>query len=208
MKTTIILILAVLLTLSTNLNAQTDQGTIMIGGSVGLMSMTIKNDNTDITTKTTSLELIPRAGFFVADNFSIGVGVGVSSITSKSEHETFDFDSKTVVTGFEFAPFARYHAMLGDHGGIFAHGEISYTSTTTKEDDEKAGNGSELSIGVSPGVIFFPTERLGIEASFGFLGYVSEKDNPEGSDNDVVTNTFGLLLNANTLNFGVHYYIF
>ena len=56
-------------------NAQTEKGKVILGGSVGFSSSKVEGAaKSDV-----SFNIIPSAGFFVADNFAIGTGVAIDT---------------------------------------------------------------------------------------------------------------------------------
>ena len=91
---------------------------------------------------------------------------------------------------------------------------------TTRSVEEKVGNQifkedlpstTNLSIGIRPGIIYFPNEKVGLEASFGFIGYYSETTKEIiDADSDVTEKINGFTFGANSLNpslqFGFRYY--
>jgi len=105
------------------LNAQTDQGKVLLGVSstlsiagtgsdlmnIGFTSIKQKSDADGYVEadpdKITSINILPKVGYFVVDNFALGLGINVAL---SSEKDGFDGDkySQTLLCA---EPFARYY---------------------------------------------------------------------------------------------------
>ena len=71
---------------------------------------------------------------------------------------------------------------------------------------------TDLEIGITPGLVFFPTNKVGLEASFGFVGFsyrTSKTDLGGGDELKISDSTFGLNANSIRPNFslGFRYYL-
>jgi outer membrane protein len=220
----IFLSITALLTFSL-LQAQTSQGTLFIGGGLGISagggktesktgSTTVSTDNP----KTTSLSISPGIGYFIADNLAIGLDFNVGVNTSKTKGTNFT-NTKTG-TSLGVSPFIKYYKMVNDNFGFTGAFSVQVSSQKTKEKYESGSTSttsdgpkySNLGIGITPGFVFFPSEKIGIEANFGFLGYQSVKNEYQANTNTRVTytsNSFGL--NATTFTpafqLGFRYYL-
>lgn len=208
--------------------AQISAGTIYLGGSLGFRSSsgktTIKSSSTTIETKSpvsTSFEIAPGAGYILSDKFGVGLNLGFNSATSKLD--STDFSDKTTTSSFFINPYFRYYMMLEDNFGFTGTFNIRFGSGKTKSETKIANTTttvegpkpSNLSIGITPGIIFFPTSKIGLEANIGFLGYSSNTSKQEtGSGSSAVTTTstsssFGFNVDTFTpaFNVGFFYYL-
>ncbi len=154
-----------LLLISNTLSAQTDKGNFLIGGGLGFgfsnSSTTVEQAGVDDeigTTTTTAFDIIPKIGFFFADNFAAGVQLESTNLTTKTENE------KNVANKFLAGPFLRYYLPMGDSNkAIFFESNFGFGRTGVSEGDNSV-NTSLLGIGVGPGFTIFSNDFIGIEA--------------------------------------------
>ncbi|ADQ80257.1 hypothetical protein Palpr_2121 [Paludibacter propionicigenes WB4] len=176
-------------------SAQYTQGKIYIDGSVNY-----NNDNMSIATlkvgeatKTTSnnLTISPNIGYFVSDNFAIGIGLEYISLSSSNTALTgieFDYIKKNLVNKIidessskwkELAPtlFAKYIIPVSDKLSFslkakFSHGlltdDIAINSTTINYDD-KGSVSSQTSSTVVSEKPSKQTNRFSISPEFQYL---------------------------------------
>jgi len=88
--------------------AQTDQGTLFLGGSLGFESATSKEKSGNTTTngpKITNFTIAPGVGFFVADKFAIGADLSYGSTIVTRKVGTTDVKSKGNTFGVR--PYVR-----------------------------------------------------------------------------------------------------
>lgn len=155
-----------------NVNAQEVEPTygfeesgIILEGSLGFNST--KDKNTD--TKTNGFSINPKIGYFLTDDFAIGVEGAFSSSTSEVAGTDIT-DDKTFGAGV----FARYYFLdLGKRFKTYTELGLGYASIKDKINDAKAdGFGAGLNLGIN----YFVTENIAI--SFGLadvLSYSSAK---------------------------------
>jgi outer membrane protein len=90
----------------TPLAAQTNQGSFLVGGNAFANFSKTKTKAEVI--KYSSFSVSPRAGFFVLDNFCIGIATPLSISNTKNSTDTFeDLNSKSASIGV--GPFLRYY---------------------------------------------------------------------------------------------------
>ena len=176
-------------------NAQTDKGNLMLGGNAAYDHAKV----VDVDGNTQKYTIMPQVGFFVQDNFALGLGVGYSGTTEKSP-----MDIKSTVGEFAVSPFARLYK---GEGPVKFFGQLSVPMGwgTSKVDGNKTGTTERYGAAVSPGIAYFPTNRLGIELSVKGLYYEHASIKPEvGPDTKV--NEFGLNANSLLPTVGVNFY--
>jgi len=167
-------------------NAQTEKGKVILGGSVGFNSTKVEGAaKSDV-----SFNIIPSAGYFVANNFAIGTGVGYTynkEVSSLKQNEAF------VV-----APFGRYYVGLSDQFKFFGQLSVPMAFGNNKvvasngDTGAKVASTTSIGVNIAPGFAFFPTKRIGIEVSVNGLGYQNFQAKNEVTGNKVTTNSFGL----------------
>ncbi|HEY8933680.1 MAG TPA: outer membrane beta-barrel protein [Cyclobacteriaceae bacterium] len=157
--------------------AQTEQGRMMVGGSLGLVGNTAKAKNNNTTTtqnKEVAFSLTPQFGYFVINNLAIGLGLNLSSDTYKVPNT----DYKSNTTAFQVQPFVRYYLPMkiffqGTAGiGSSRDKTTNYNNVTTTS---KSGV-SSLSLGA--GYAWFLNNNVAIEP---FVGYSTQRTKPENS---------------------------
>ena len=179
-----------------SLSAQTDQGTFLIGLNTGLGfsstnitdieglgsdwddvydKQSSSNLNFNLTDFSALLESV-GFGYFVADNFAIGLSmIYISDGTNTdyvSDLNTFWNDEKITTTTFVVEPGVRYYMEMGEG---FLFGQLSYGmgSNTTKvelseqdDPDDEVMKVSGLGIGVGYSILV--SDNISIEPVLGY----------------------------------------
>lgn len=168
-----------------SLNAQTEAGKILVGGSseisFGSMTQKYKSDDGDGTAgKGIELSLSPEAGYFVMDGLAVGLSFDVSMSTFKQDGT----EVKETNTILMFAPFAKYYYGTGNIKP-FAEGAIGLGSAGYKVSD---GNDSQteksgiFGFNFELGAAMFLNENVAFEAGIGYQS-ISSKDKEDNENN-------------------------
>ncbi len=165
MKTLKLFYLTTLLFACMQLQAQTQQGSMMIGGNAGFAN----SSQGDFSITTVSIN--PSIGYFVIDKLAVGASVGIS------------FFSGDLLEGTSFGvgPFARYYFTDGSNIRPFGQVGFDWSSFKPKEGDSQSNTGFDVGVGAS----LFLNDHVAID---GIIGYNSMK--ADGEDDS--TNTFGI----------------
>ncbi len=141
--------------------------------------------------KTTTYGIAPEVGYFFADNMAVGLGIFYAGQSNDSGIEGDDTEKFNM---FGFNPYFRYY-FLGN-GNFKMYGQLNVLYASGKEDgaDDSLTN---FGVNIKPGISYNLSDRFAINATFGELGYASQKF----GDGDA-TNTFGLDLDMSSLMFG------
>lgn len=177
-------------------NAQsTDKGTIILGGNVSYDYLNV----VDVDGNQQSYSILPNIGYFVNDNFALGLGFGYRGVS-----ETNTMDIKTTTGEFVVSPYARYYK---GEGPVKFFGQVSVPMGwgSEKYDGDKTGTTERYGAAVSPGIAYFPTNKIGIELSVRGLYYEYASAKPENGEK-VGVNTFGLNVNSFTPSLGVKFH--
>ncbi len=179
--------------------AQTSQGTLSLGGSVGITTNKDENDGEDVTRST--FEFSPSVGYFVIDHLMVGLDL---SISSTKEDDGFGGDDKQ--TTFGIGPFARYYVPLGEGKFMFT-GEagFGFAAVKDKPDGQDETKGSAVNFYVAPGFTFFPTEKWGFDLQVNLLNFSSF--DPDKDNDDDKFNSFHFGITGFTSTIGIRYYI-
>jgi hypothetical protein len=196
-----LLLIAVILILSFQLNAQFDKGKILTGltstigighggtdlFNLGLNSFKIKYGGVKVDIdKTFSFNFLPRAGYLVIDNLVVGLDLLVSMNSEKSS-EGDDRESETTMA---IGPFARYYYPL-EKIYPFVEANVGFGSWK-----EKWSNGSDgvykeglMIFGIGAGASAPLGEKVLIDA---LIGYASQIWNDKEEDTKYIYGTIGL----------------
>ncbi|MCW3168984.1 porin family protein [Chryseobacterium sp. 09-1422] len=198
-------------------NAQIAKGTVYLSGSVGYSQEETNNGNL----KTENFNVLPTAGFFVASNFAVGLGVGYQTEKTTAVSTTTIGNVTTVNSSVEkypafvVAPFARKYWTLSDKLYFFgqlavpmqfgkAESEVSSVSTngttTVSTSTSAESKYTQVGVTVKPGLDYFLNKNWTIEATIGEFGYNNFK--PKEGD---ATNNYSFGLNLANVGIGVKY---
>ncbi|KUJ53193.1 outer membrane beta-barrel protein [Chryseobacterium sp. JAH] len=198
-------------------NAQIAKGTVYLSGSVGYSQEETNNGNL----KTENFNVLPTAGFFVAPNFAVGLGVGYQTEKTTAVSTTTIGNITTVNTSVEkypafvVAPFARKYWTLSDK--LYFFGQLAVPMQFGKAETENSSvstNGTttvstststeakytQVGVTVKPGLDYFLNKNWTIEATIGEFGYNNFK--PKDGD---ATNNYSFGLNLANVGIGVKY---
>lgn len=190
--------------------AQIGTGTLSVGGALELSTSGGKykgGSNSVDKPSNSSFTFGPQVSYFLSDELSVGAALLYSSTTSNKT----DNDNKNVSNAFYFTPFARYHVPVSEKFYLFGEARLGFGvesgktvngGTSTKDDPS-----SSVGFAVSPGLLFLPGERIGIELSVDLLSFNSrtQKDNDDSSYKNI-TNSFAFGPNLMSPSLSVQFY--
>lgn len=144
----IILLIAILLG-SITANAQVNQGNVMIGG-------TLANFSADFD-HSTSLSLTPKAAWFIRDGLALGGYVNFGFTHINGGATTYNYG---------FGPIARYYLNTDKEVKVknvkfFLEANAGFDGASTTKG---GGSTNGLGFGVGPGVAYFLSPNIGLEA--------------------------------------------
>jgi outer membrane protein len=175
-------------------------GDMFLSGALGY-STTSTGDISE-----SQFRIAPRIGFFVSNNIALGLELGYITTTSDETYEgpfgpqIYQVENNT----FAIGGFGRYYATPANDFSIFGQLSIAYASSKTEisiagVDSYKA---TGFDFGLAPGLSYFVSDNLALEATFGILSYTTAKPDFEGAES---TDAFELGIDLNDINFGVSY---
>lgn len=179
-------------------NAQTEQGTIMLGSDLG--SGLVNNASRGLFGLNFGLNegagfnvgISPKMGYFVRDNFMLGAVVNLG-FTKSAEYNGYS----TRTTTYGIQGLTRYYMSQGERGvdnfirrGSF-FGEANAGIAGVNVKDGPTTNG--FAFGVGPGYSYFVTENVALETTLKYNGLV-------GGGNTTYQHALGL-------NFGVQVFL-
>ncbi|HET8860150.1 outer membrane beta-barrel protein [Marivirga sp.] len=180
--------------------SQIGTGTLFVGGGFGISSSE--------TTNRSTISLQPAVHYFISDNISFG---GIFGFSSSRNNPGADIYTRN--TNFSITPAVRYYAELGEK--VFLYGEgslgIGFGSSTGINGNNRAdisSNGT-FSLGLSPGIFYAPTEKIGFDLKFSLISYnrFSFTDETNDPTTTNVANDISFAFSSFTPTFGVYYII-
>lgn len=185
--------------------AQTDKGDFILGGNVSFN--TIKTDAPGANSAY-DFSIIPNVGYFVGDNIAVGTGIGYQA-SRLDEASAF---GKT--EAFVIAPFGRYYTPISNNFKFFGQLSVPMAFGNVKAIDEnldtgsKTGSSTSIGVALSPGLVYFPSNKIGLEFAINGLSY-NNYSIEDGDGNDIRESSydsfsFGADFFAPSL--GVHFY--
>jgi len=174
MRKTVLLITAICLLSFNAAQAQLEKGKIMtgvastisLGGAWGSELMSLGFISSEGDYKETIINLLPRGGYFIMDNFVVGLDI-VASLYTEKHSETGDSWTQNILGG---GPFTRYYYPLekfypfGELSVIFGQETEKYKSASY-EGEEKW---SVLMFTLGPGVAIPIAERATVDLMAGY----------------------------------------
>lgn|SRR5690606_6431516 len=132
-------------------NAQIQKGNLMVGANLADLGLGFQSGAT-----TFSLALSPKLGYFIEDNIALGGEVKIGLNTGGG----------ATVFNYGIGAFGRYYigdseAILLKHSRFFLEANVGISGVNS---NNASTNG--LGLGFGPGIAYFITENIGLEALF------------------------------------------
>jgi hypothetical protein len=150
-----------------------------------------------------NFSISPELGYAVADNLLVGLGVSYNY--SKSEFNQVTDDRTSEANSFGFTPYIEKFFPLNADFALSIKGELSYSFG--KQTNKRSIGTSETDfdsffVGFRPGINYFVSDQIFLQANFGALGYESFKNEDDLNVNE--NNAFLLNLSTSSLFFGIN----
>jgi hypothetical protein len=224
-------LVAVLLLLSVHSFAQLNKNKIMISGRGNFYKEKWEGNNYSGNTpvpyknKISDGSLYLNAGYFLSNNFAIGgiFGLGKSIETQKNLYKNGDYSSnKTSNQNYSTGIFARYNHMIKESKfGLFFQLNSAYTWGRTDMENIYAYNSGippqastslaknyAFNAGLTPGLMYFISNRLSIETSIGNLSYNSSVNKDQPLERNIERHSsFNADFSMATVYFGLTFYL-
>ncbi|WP_303318025.1 outer membrane beta-barrel protein [Flavivirga abyssicola] len=189
-----------------------EKGTFNIGGKASFSFSNYENEDDIPKDKYSEFGITPNFGYALKNNLIIGLGVGYSY----GESENYRINNSIVhrydatFNRFSIFPYIKKYFPLGNKLTLFLQGEVNYSENKTKRSNSEFLNNNDDSrntffAGFRPGITYFLSKKLALEANLGSLGYNKAKHN-YGSNNSNKSESFNFNLNSSNLQFGVSYF--
>lgn len=194
----VVAIVAMLLSVSIQAQDFTERGNFVIGSAVGFSSntSTISQSNDEGQgPESFQWNIAPHVGYFLFDNFTLGVGLDYTFSREKQPNEDKNDDSDLL-----FGPFARFYVPFGGDKAVFLEGNFGFGTSS----DDLIVNGEPQSIstdiiafGAGPGFTIFSNDAIGIETLFKYnfaRSRFNVVDNGVTTETTTKTNQFAVSL--------------
>ncbi|MCS6905163.1 MAG: hypothetical protein RML72_12085 [Bacteroidia bacterium] len=211
---------------SKDLKAQVGKG-LFVGGGLGLLiengkrTTKARNTNTEVELpETTSFSITPRAGYFFSDNWGVGIMASWKT-TSATSKETGNLTRTRSASDWEIDLIVR-HAKQLNGSDFYIVGDlllgIGWGSSSVKEQKVNTTtvtvtdgpSRTTISLDFVPGILYFPTPKIGLEAGLGNLLSFSNTTLKSKTSNSETTESYNQfkILNITSLQFtfGLNYY--
>lgn len=215
MKKFIKLLTLALFVLPAFINAQTEQGKIMVGlstrmgvpyytetmmsdvFSMGFTTIKTKSDASNYEEpepdKITSINMLPKVGVFVIDGLAVGLDLNLANVVYKDGTD----DDKSIQTAYAVGPFVRYYFPVEkvkpfvEANSSFGSLKYKYEYTDSNDEDSDYKYGLFL-IGGGAGVAIPIGKRATFDLMAGYnsLKFKEKEDNDDNYRN--IIGTFGL----------------
>jgi hypothetical protein len=220
MKTISAILFTILIT-SGGLSAQqsnfypTQRGNFMIGTSMGF---SISKSSIDVQSNTGSVQgdggrasqfnLSPSIGYFLAQNFVMGIGMDWLRTTSTAGVDLGNTSAPTQRSENDnllFGPFMRYYIPSGENKAYFLDATVGFGNSRNQfieNNETQIIDNSLLSIGVGPGFTIFASDGIALEA---LVKYNFAKSDSQINVGDI-SRTSVTWTNALDFSVGIRYY--
>lgn len=182
-----------------------------VGGSVSYAYRKSENPSNFVNSerKGYGFTINPKLGYFVSDNWELGLGLGYGYNHSKGQNSSSDYSSNR----YSVSPFVRRYFSLSKNLLFDLQFGASYADNHSRQKNENneidKDKGNSLFIGLQPGFTYFLNSKFALKANIGSFGYLKSKDtyNYTSANFDEYTNeTFSFLLSSSNIQFGVSYF--
>jgi hypothetical protein len=137
-------------------NAQIQQGNVLVGGNLTNINLGLNDP------KIFSLDITPKAAWFIVDNVALGGYVNLGIQTAKGSSTTVSYGA---------GGLGRYYTgsdvEILRHGRIFGEATLGIGGVNVSDG---GGNTNGLNFSVGPGFAYFITPSIGLEALLKYNG--------------------------------------
>lgn|SRR5690554_110450 len=182
------------------------EGDILLEGSLQLNSQKNSGEEsgTTFSFKESSTLFTPKAGYFINDQFAIGIELGIGAAKGVSTFGSTETEEKT--NAFYAGVFGRYYFLeLGERFKTYSEVGMGMMNAKFTDNFGNVSKTSGFGAGLGLGVNYFLTPKIAINFELtDLLYFTTMKD----KNTDIKTNEFGLKINEfnnffGTANFGL-----
>ena len=185
------------------------KGTWSIGGQTSLNIFDNESNNNNITDSANgvSFSLTPDVGYVIKNNLILGLGLGYGYSESENDNSGNSFYRNTFIV----SPYIQKFYPINNKLFFTLRGELKYSRSNLKNYsssfNNSTSNRSNYFAGIRPGVSFFVSKKIALDATFGALGYSRDVSENPSNLSKYSRNNFIFDLNASSVLVGFKYYI-
>ncbi len=166
--------LFILAMMAIGVSAFAQQGSKWLGGA-----LTLNSSEDEDGLKSSGFSISPRFGYYLNDNWAIGIGFGYSTSTVENSEV-----SETNTSGIGIVPFVRYNCVEAGKFVFFGQAELGFMSYESEVDPSFGPNVkteySTTGLSLNPGVAYNINESFAIELNmpniFNYYSYSGDRD--------------------------------
>ena len=146
-----------------------------------------------------NFSLTSKVGYSINKNLILGLGIGYGYSKSESD-DNYHSESNAI----HVFPYIKKFIPLGEKLALHLQAETQFSNSkhTMKSYGSKTDYDFNMFfIGIKPGVSYFVSKNILLQANFGAFGYSTSKRKEDGVDDEKIT-SFGLILDSSNLTFG------
>jgi hypothetical protein len=147
---------------ASNVNAQLQKGNLMVGAGLANFDFGLQKG------ASVGLDLHPRVGYFFRDNVALGALVNFGFNYAKSQGTNINYG----VGAFGRYYFSSKDVELIKHARFFGEASVGISGKNTIVTGKPNSSTNGLGIGIGPGVAYFLTPNIGLEALAKYNGIV------------------------------------
>ncbi len=152
----IIIAVAAILSVGFTASAQIQKGNVLVGGNFANLSLGLDNS------KVFSVDLTPKAAWFIQDNIALGAYANLGIETAKNSSTT---------TNYGVGALGRYYTgqdvEILKHGRFFGEATVGFGGINVSNN---GGHTNGINLGVGPGFAYFVTPSVGLETLLKYNG--------------------------------------
>jgi long-subunit fatty acid transport protein len=185
-----------------------DKGTWSFGGQLSLNLYNSEFESNGITQESdnSGISINPEVGYAIQKNLIIGLGLGYSYFENENNNDFVISTNK-----FSIYPYVKKFIPVNNNLLFSVRGEVRFIKTNYDNSNSNLSNSNSdqtFFIGFRPGITYFISEKLALEANIGALGYSRLTRDFDPANLDKATaNSFNFDFNSNNLLFGFTYFM-
>ncbi len=155
----------------------TSQGNFMMGGTLGFSTAdsNVEIDTDGVTvdnqgTRSTQFNISPRIGYFITNNFALGIGMDYTLNRLREPNDLSDPDTDYDTeydSDLLFGPFGRVYFPIAQDKAFFLQGNFGFGSSQDRiriGEDPQTTSTDVIAASFGPGFTIYSSDAIGIEA--------------------------------------------
>lgn len=145
----------------------TERGNFMFGSALGFASNTStisQAGNQGDGPRSFQWNLAPHIGYFLFNNFTVGIGLDYTFSREQQPNEDKNDDSDLL-----FGPFGRYYLPFGNDKAVFLEGNFGFGTSSDNlivDGQPQKISTDIIAYGAGPGFTIFSNDAIGVETLF------------------------------------------